>query len=145
MVQQIIYSQRRCLKLFNLRPPNCRKDTNSLAARVLAALRILHWDGKESLNTKFNRTPMLGFGKWQSWPFGESEISFLYTTWNWVYLAINTSIAQISFPNSKDGGRAPMERLVLPYRYKLFGIGQLIFLVHTNDVYHKLKDRLVRK
>ena len=42
MVQQLVLSWQRCLSLFNWRPPECRKDINSLASEVLAASRILH-------------------------------------------------------------------------------------------------------
>ena len=55
MVQQLVFSWQRCLNLFNWMPPKCRKDINSLTAS-----RILHWDGKESLNSQFNRMARLG-------------------------------------------------------------------------------------
>ena len=51
----------------NWMPPECKEDINALATEVLAASRILHWDGKESLNSQFNRMARLGLGNYGRW------------------------------------------------------------------------------
>ena len=68
-MQQLVVSWQRYLKLFNWRPLECRKYTNSLAVEALATSRILHGDGKVGLNTKVNQMARMGLvivdcGRW---------------------------------------------------------------------------------
>ena len=88
-------------------------------------LKILHWDGKESVKSKLKKM---------------DDVSNNHIAWIWLYLAINIDIDYSRFPNSK---------LVIkePWKYWQFGIYILIFVVHHNYVYHKLvEDRaLIRE
>ena len=60
IVQHLVVSWQKSLKLFNWKPPECRKDCNSLPSEVIASSRLLQWDGKDSLKSKFNRMAKLG-------------------------------------------------------------------------------------
>ena len=59
MVQHLVLSWQKCLKLFNWKPLECRKDVNSLPTEVMASSRILEWDGKENLKAQLNRMSRL--------------------------------------------------------------------------------------
>ena len=130
--------------MFNWRPLECSKDINSLASEVLAASKILHWDGKESLNSQFNRMARLGLVIMEDGILESRRKMMAFRTirnkfhiprgygYIWQSLALPTLVFLIPELVVED-----------PWKDWSFGIGKSIFVVHTNDVYHKLvEDRV---
>ena len=142
MVQQLVLSWQRCLELFRWSPPECRKDTNSLAAEVLASSRLLHWEGKESLNTQFNRMARLGLVTVEDGILESCRKMLAFKTirnkfhiprgHGYIWESILT-LPRLLFS-------IPMLLLADPWKDWSFGIGHSIFVVNTNDVYHKLVE-----
>ena len=142
MVQQLVLSWQRCLELFHWSPPECRKDTNSLAAEVLASSRLLHWEGKESLNTQFNRMARLGLVTVEDGILQSCRKMMAFRTvrnkfhiprgYGYIWESILT-LPRLVFP-------IPMLLVADPWKDWSFGIGQSLFVVNTNDVYHKLVE-----
>ena len=59
-MQHLVVSWQKSLKLFNWKPPEYRKDCNSLPTEVITSSRLLECDGKDGLKSKFNRMAKLG-------------------------------------------------------------------------------------
>ena len=135
-------SWQRYLNLFNWRPPECKKYINSLATEVSTTSRILHWDGKESLNSQFNRMARPGLvnvedgilqsrGKMMAFRTIKNKfhIPCVYEyIWQliWAWPTLVFSIPELVVED--------------PWKDWSFGIGKSIFVVHSNDVYHKLVE-----
>ena len=119
-----------------------RKYTNSLAAEVLASSRIIHWDGKESLNTQFNRMAMLGLTMVVDGILESCRKMMAFQTvrnkfhiprgYGYIWESV-LALPRLVFP---------LLELAIedPWKDWSFGIGQSIFVVNTNDVYHKLVE-----
>lgn len=60
IVEHLVVYWQKYLKLFNWKPPKCRKDIDCLSAEVIKSLRLLQWDEKENLKTMFNCVAKLG-------------------------------------------------------------------------------------
>ena len=123
MVQQFVLSWQRCLNLFNWRPRECRRYKFIGSSGVGSFKDItLGWKRK-SKNSQINRMARLGSVTVEDGILeSHRKMMAFHTIRNkfhipriWVYLAINIGIAYISFPDSRVGGRGPMEGLVIWY------------------------------
>jgi hypothetical protein len=142
IVQHLVVSWQRCLKLFNWKPPDCRKDINSLPTEVIASSRLLQWEGKENLKSKFNRMAKLGLVT--------VEDGILETQRK--MMAFRTARSRFHIPTGY--GRLwqsildlpilsmPVPQLLEeePWNDWFFDNKKPIFAVYTNDVYHKLVE-----
>ena len=142
IVQHLVVSWQRCLKLFNWKPPDCRKNINSLPTEVITSSRLLQWEGKENLKSKFNRMAKLGLvtvedgileTQRKMMAFRTARSRFHIPTG---YGQIWQSILDLPILSM------PIPQLLVeePWNDWCFDNKKSIFAVYTNDVYHKLVE-----
>ena len=145
IVQHLVVSWQKSLKLFNWKPPECRKDCNSLPSEVIASSRLLQWDGKDSLKSKFNRMAKLGLVTVEDGILESQRQMMAFRTVRSRfhippgYGQIWQTVVQLPILSS------PIPQLVVvePWKDWFFDNKKSLVAVNTNDVYHKLvKDRV---
>ena len=129
-------------EILNWEPPECRKYMNSLPTEVMTSSRLLDWDEKESLKSKFNRMARLVLvtvedrilkSRKQMMAFLTIRNIFHVTSWISLYLAISIGIIYSTNTDSRVGSGGTME-------IWSFHGDKSIFVVHTNYIYHKLVE-----
>ena len=109
---------------------------------MLASSRIIHWDGKASLNTQFNPMARLGLVTVEDGILESCRKMMAFRTvrnkfhipcgYGYIWESINWHCVEFF--------HLPELAVEDPWKDWSFGIGQSIFVVHTNYVYHKFSQ-----